>query len=116
MQEATLTPPRRSRFATRMDAFRWLKTPGMEMAPPQQPQKVGPRPLVNRCGCGKRISNGRECCRSCGMAGLEEIAGCIKTREALNMFLAQFSADEQAEVLAAIGPMLNIEEVSEVEA
>jgi hypothetical protein len=97
------------RFASPEAAFRWLKLPGMEL----REEDSKPKPIVNRCWCGKPISNGRNCCNDCRVGELKQVAGCIRTSEALEMFLQSFGAPERATLLADLQPYLSITEFVE---
>lgn len=92
--------------------------PGMTLLEPTpepalRPPPPAPRPLVNFCRCGKRISDNKVCCLACGMAMLKATAEKIQNEAQLERFLARFVAGERKEVLAIIEPHLKFREEPE---
>ena len=73
-------------------------------------QTPTPRPLVNRCRCGRHISYNRAACAACAKAELhatvQAIAKNIRTTPEMEAFLQQFEPEERAEVEALVKPAM----------
>lgn len=91
------------RFASPEAAFKWLAMPGMDLQ-----EIAAPKPIVNRCWCGKPISKGRNCCRECHESELKRVAQCLTTQEALDLFLQSFGGEDRAGLLAELQPYLKV--------
>ncbi len=87
--------------------MKWYFGPSVLL--PEVPELARPpQPLVNRCWCGKPISNSRRSCAACAEAEIIRIAACIRTQEALDTVLSRFEGEERAEFLRAITPHLRL--------
>lgn len=81
-------------------------TPPETTDPAETAVPPAPRPLVNRCPCGKRISDNRKMCLACYYDFLREIARQIESQEILDAVLGRNFPGAREEVLNVMRPHL----------